>query len=78
MKVEVSRRDDRAGFVVIPRRWVVERTFAWLVNCRRLVRDYERTAAAHESYVRWAMVTLMTRRLAAADHEAAAGRARPV
>ncbi|AWK09563.1 IS5 family transposase [Streptomyces spongiicola] len=79
MKVEVSRRgDDRAGFVVIPRRWVVERTFAWLVNCRRLVRDYERTAAAHESYVKWAMVTLMTRRLAAADHEAAAGRARRV
>ncbi|WP_341867090.1 transposase [Streptomyces tirandamycinicus] len=31
---------------MIPRRWVVERTFAWLVNCRRLVRDYERTAAA--------------------------------
>ncbi|MEV6949842.1 hypothetical protein AB0N07_49750, partial [Streptomyces sp. NPDC051172] len=39
---------------------------AWLVNCRRLVRDYERSSAAHEAYVKWAMVTLMTRRLAAA------------
>ncbi|MFC1232242.1 transposase [Streptomyces sp. Sce081] len=67
LKVEVVRRsDDVNGFVVLPRRWVVERTFAWLVNCRRLVRDYERSAAAHEAYVKWAMVTLMTRRLATA------------
>ena len=67
----VRRSDDMSGFVVLPRRWVVERTFAWLVNCRRLVRDYERTAAAHEAYVKWAMVTLMTRRLAEAGQEAA-------
>ncbi|MER5477544.1 IS5 family transposase [Streptomyces sp. NPDC002734] len=79
LKVEVTRRtDDQAGFVVVPRRWFVERTFAWLVNCRRFVRDYERTAAAHESYVKWAMVTLMTRRLAAAERETArAALARP-
>lgn len=78
LKVEVVRRsDDMSGFVVLPRRWVVERTFAWLVNCRRLVRDYERTAAAHEAYVKWAMVTLMTRRLAAAGH-APARRVPPV
>jgi transposase len=78
LKVEVVRRsDDMSGFVVLPRRWVVERTFAWLVNCRRLVKDYERTAAAHETYVKWAMVTLMTRRLAAAGH-APARRVPPV
>ncbi|WP_436738498.1 transposase [Streptomyces sp. BBFR102] len=39
--------DDMSGFVVLPRRWVVGRALAWLVNCRRLVRDYERTGAAH-------------------------------
>lgn len=67
LKVEVTRRgDNTAGFVVQPRRRVVERRFAWLMNCRRLVRDYERTAVGHETYVKWAMVTLMTRRLAAA------------
>lgn len=72
LKVEVVRRgDDMSGFVVLPRRWVVERTFAWLVNCRRLVRDYERTAAAHEAYVKWAMVILMTRRLAEAGQRPA-------
>jgi hypothetical protein len=53
-----------SGFVVLPRRWVVERTFAWLMRYRRLVRCYERRPAHHEAMLLWATVHLMTRRLA--------------
>jgi len=60
----VKRPDDASGFVVIPRRWVVERTLAWITRRRRCVRDYERRADSHEAMVRWAMVLVMTRRLA--------------
>jgi transposase len=59
----VKRSDNVAGFVVLPRRWVVERTFGWLVRHRRLVRDYERRPEHHEAMVWWATVTIMTRRL---------------
>ena len=51
-------------FEVLPRRWVVERTFAWVTRCRRLARDYERSVAHSEAMVLWAMIGLMTRRLA--------------
>lgn len=60
----VKRPDDACGFVVIPRRWVVERTLAWITRRRRCVRDYERRHDSHEAMVRWAMVLVMTRRLA--------------
>lgn len=60
----VAKPPDQRGFVVLPRRWVVERTFAWIVRCRRLDRDYERLPATSEAMVKWAMVGLMTRRLA--------------
>lgn len=60
----VKRSDDAKGFVVLPRRWVVERTFGWLTRHRRLVRDYERQPEHHEAMVWWATVTIMTRRLA--------------
>lgn len=60
----VKRPDDACGFVVIPRRWVVERTLAWITRRRRCVRDYERRRDSHEAMVRWAMVLVMTRRLA--------------
>jgi transposase len=60
----VKRSDAQRGFVVLPRRWVVERTLAWLVRHRRLARDYERCHTSHEELVRWAMTRLMTRRLA--------------
>lgn len=60
----VKRSDDAKGFVVLPRRWVVERTFGWLMRHRRLVRDYERRPAHHEAMVLWATVTIMTRQLA--------------
>jgi transposase len=64
LTVEVVRKPaDQVGFAVLPRRWVVERTFAWLMRHRRLVRDYERHAATHEAMVKWAMVALMARRL---------------
>jgi transposase len=62
----VKRTDDMSGFVVLPRRWVVERTLAWLVRHRRLARDYERCHESHEELVRWAMTRLMARRLARA------------
>lgn len=59
----VKRTDDMAGFVVLPRRWVAERTFAWLMNSRRLARDYETLPATSEAMIRWSMVTRMSRRL---------------
>jgi transposase len=59
----VKRHDDTTGFVVLPRRWVVERTFGWLMRYRRLVRDYERRPEHHEAMVLWATVTIMTRQL---------------
>jgi putative transposase len=51
------------GFEVLKRRWVVERTFAWLGRCRRLSKDYEATTASSEAWVKLAMIHLMTRRL---------------
>jgi transposase len=60
----VKRTDNVAGFVVLPRRWVVERTFGWLTRHRRLVRDYERKPEHHEAMVWWATIAIMTRRLA--------------
>jgi transposase len=59
----VKRSDDTTGFVVLPRRWVVERTFGWLLRHRRLVRDYERRPDHHEAMVLWATVSIMTRQL---------------
>jgi transposase len=60
----VKRPDDLHTFRVLPRRWVVERTLAWITRHRRTVRDYERLPAHHETYVYWAMINVMTRRLA--------------
>jgi len=59
----VKRPDDQHTFTVLPRRWVVERTLAWITSYRRCARDYERLPASHEAAVYWAMITLMTRRL---------------
>ena len=52
------------GFVVLPRRWVVERTIAWIEKNRRMSKDYERLCASGEAFVYAAMIRLMTRRLA--------------
>lgn len=60
----VKRTDDTQGFVVLPRRRVVERTLAWITRRRRCVRDYEQRPESHEAMVRWAMTLVMARRLA--------------
>jgi transposase len=60
----VKRTDDGSGFHVLPRRWVVERTFAWICKHRRCVRDYETRPDHHEAIVYIAMTATMTRRLA--------------
>jgi putative transposase len=56
----------RRGFRVLPRRWVVERTFAWISHNRRMAKDYERLCATGEAFVYTAMTRLMVRRLARA------------
>lgn len=62
--VAVPRNADVKGFQVLPRRWVVERTFAWMSRCRRLARDYERKTAHAEAMIQVAMIRLMAARLA--------------
>jgi transposase len=61
--LQVVAKRDRHVFEILPRRWVVERTFAWISKHRRTVRDYEYLPASHEAMITWAMITLMTRRL---------------
>jgi putative transposase len=60
----VKRTDALKGFKLLPRRWVVERTFGWLGRHRRLSKDYERLPESSEALVYWAMTRLMVRRLA--------------
>jgi putative transposase len=61
---QVLRSGEQKGFCVLPRRWVVERTFAWLSNCRRLSKDYELLTQTSEALIYIAMTRLMLRRLA--------------
>jgi putative transposase len=64
LEVEVVKRsDDIKGFKVLPHRWVVERTFGWLMQHRRLVRDYERTATSSKAWIFLVMIRLQLRRL---------------
>jgi putative transposase len=62
----VLRPVQARGFVVLPKRWIVERTFAWLARYRRHSRDYERTTASSEAMIQLSMIALTTRRLARA------------
>lgn len=65
LEVEVVKRsDDVKGFKVLPRRWVVERTFGWLMRHRRLARDYEKTESSAEAWIYLAMIRIQIRRLA--------------
>jgi transposase len=62
--VEIVKRSDQAkGFVLLPKRWVVERTFAWLNRCRRLAKDWECLNRRARAYVLLASIRLMLRRL---------------
>jgi len=56
------------GFVVLPKRWIVERTFAWLARYRRHSKDYEKTEASSEAILYIAMINLMSKRLAKVDN----------
>lgn len=60
----VKRSDTAKGFEVLPMRWVVERTFAWLGRCRRLAKDWEKSIASAEAWVFIAHIRVLTRRLA--------------
>jgi putative transposase len=60
----VKRPDGIKGFLLLPKRWIVERTFAWLGRYRRLSKDYEYCTQTSETIIRVAMIHLMVRRLA--------------
>ncbi len=60
-----ARNGMQKGFEVQPIRWIVERTFAWLVKCRRLINDFEKTVSSATAMIYLAMIRLMARRLAA-------------
>ncbi|MGO9162833.1 MAG: IS5 family transposase [Streptosporangiaceae bacterium] len=62
--LEVVKRTAPHSFQVVRRRWVVERTFGWLMRYRRLARDYERRTENHEAMIYWATILIMTKRLA--------------
>jgi transposase len=64
IKIEIIKRSDKAkGFEVLPRRWVVERTFAWLNRCRRLAKDWENLTRNALAFLRLASIRLMLRKL---------------
>jgi transposase len=63
--IEILRRCDRHRFVLLPKRWIVERTIGWISRNRRLARDFERHCRIAAAFVRMAMIRIMLRRLAA-------------
>jgi transposase len=64
VNVEIVKRSDQAqGFVVLPKRWIVERTFAWLGRCRRLAKDWECLSRKALAFLRLASIRLMLRKL---------------
>jgi len=68
MTLQIVARHQAHTFEILPRRWVVERTFAWISKHRRTVRDYETLPASHEAMILWAMTALMATRLAPPTH----------
>ena len=62
-KLEIVKRSELHRFVVLPRRWVVERTLAWISRNRRLARDFERYARTVAAFIRLAMIRIMLKRL---------------
>ena len=63
--LEIVKRINPSGFEVLPKRWIVERTLAWISRCRRLARDFERYTRTVAAFVRLAMIRLMLKRLTA-------------
>lgn len=62
-RLTIVKRSDAHKFVVLPKRWIVERTLAWISHNRRLMRDFERYARTVEAFVRLAMIRIMLKRL---------------
>ena len=60
----IKRSDTAKGFEILPRRWVVERTFAWLGRCRRLAKDWERSIESSTAWATIASIRMLTRRIA--------------
>jgi transposase len=60
----VKRSDNAKGFVVVAKRWIVERSFGWLGRCRRLAKDFENLTRMQIAFVQLAMIRLMIRRIA--------------
>ena len=64
LQTQIVKRSDQAkGFVVLPKRWIVERTFAWLNRCRRLAKDWENLNRTALAFLRLASIRLMLRKL---------------
>ncbi len=64
VNVEIVKRSDAAkGFIVLPKRWIVERTIGWLNRCRRLAKDWECLNRSALAFLRWSSIRLMLRRL---------------
>lgn len=73
LTVEIVKKIvGQTSIVVLPRRWVVERTFSWICQARRNVRDYERLPEHSEAFINWSMITMMSRRLARQNGQARA------
>jgi transposase len=67
-QIEIVKRTEAHTFVVLPKRWIVERTFAWIARNRRLARDFERYASTVVAFIRLAMIRIMLRRLTRPAH----------
>ena len=63
INVEIVKRSDAGRFVVLPKRWIVERTIGWLNRCRRLAKDWECLSQNGLAFLRWASIRLMVRKL---------------
>lgn len=64
LTIEIIKRSELTGFIILPRLWVVERTLAWLNRCRRLAKDWEASIALSEAWMVISSIKWMTRRIA--------------
>lgn len=63
INVTIIKRSDSGKFIVLPKRWIVERTIAWLNRCRRLAKDWECLSRNGRAFLRWASIRIMLRRI---------------